>query len=142
MLAARSGRRRRRSAPVRRERHRDRHRHVHRGLRYRRARAGLLGCPLADRGIQDRRRRCRADLHVPDGTTTSTSDTSRVALTSPFAQTGVADTGTIDAYMVIRTFSSTGVVAAGYNLTHALAATGLAVQPAYGQSGVSSGFDT
>jgi hypothetical protein len=78
------------------------------------------------------------------GTTGAVGDTSRVALTSPFAQTGVADTGVIIAFATLRSHGSGtgGVLVAGYQLGHALAATGLAVQPAYGQSGVSAGFDT
>jgi hypothetical protein len=75
------------------------------------------------------------------GTAGAVGDTSRVALTSPFAQTGVVDTGVIEATAVIRTYSSTGVLVAGYTVNHALAATGLAVQPAYGQSGTSATFD-
>ena len=76
------------------------------------------------------------------GTAGSTADTSRVALTSPFAQTAVTDTGVIEAWAIIRTHGSSGVLAAGYQINHALATTGLGVQPAYGQSGTSATFDT
>jgi hypothetical protein len=78
------------------------------------------------------------------GTLNTQGDTSRVALTSPFLQTAVADTGLIIATMKIRTHAggTSGIVVAGYELSHALAATGLGTQPSYAQAGTSAGFDT
>jgi hypothetical protein len=78
---------------------------------------------------------------IRTGTAGAVGDTARITLTSPFAQTGVTDSGNIDMVATVRTYGSSGVLVASYQLGHALAATGLATQPSYGQSVTSAAFD-
>lgn len=75
------------------------------------------------------------------GTAGTVSDTSRVPLTSAKAQTGAIDTGVYDCFAVIRTGGTSGIMVAGYQMSHNLVTTGLSAQAADAQVGVSSAFD-
>jgi hypothetical protein len=68
-------------------------------------------------------------------------DSSRVTLTG-VAQTGAADTATIEIVAIVRSIGGSGVVAASLDLHHVLAATGFANVAHQVIQGVSAGFDT
>ncbi len=75
------------------------------------------------------------------GTTGTTTDTARVSFTKP-AGTGVADTGEISIYAVVRgPLSASGVVVGCFNMSHNLAATGHAIIPVVIVTIISAAFD-